>query len=150
MQAWPMRVLGALHISFVVLGAFYATSMFHMRWNKWPGSPVYQDWAVFLALSIISILLILYLGHLGIRLIKKDAEALWRSCLLFLGEIAFFAAVLYITSSLVPDSMTTVASGFWGMALNPLLPQFVTGYPLVGLVIAMVILLIRRNPPSTY
>ncbi len=73
MQAWPMRVLGALHISFVVLGAFYAASMLHMRWNKWPGPPAYQDWAVFVALSVISISLILYLGHLGIRLVKKDA-----------------------------------------------------------------------------
>ncbi len=143
MQAWPMRVLGALHILFVVLGAFYAASMLHMRWNKLPGSPVYQDWAVFVALNVISIYLILYLGHLGIRLIKKDAEALWKSCMLFLGEIAYFAAVLYLTSSMVPDSMSTVAVGFWGMALNPLLPQFLTGYPLVGLVIAMAILLVR-------
>ncbi len=46
--------------------------------------------------------------------------------------------------------MSAVATGFWGIALNPLLPQFVTGYPLVGLVIEMVPLLIRRSPPGTY
>lgn len=150
MQAWPMRVLGALHISFVVLGAFYTASMLHMYWNKWPGSPAYQDWAVYAALSVISICLILYLGHLGVRLIRKDAEALWKSCMLFVGEIAYFAGVLYVTSSLVPDSMSAVATGFWGMALNPLLPQFVTGYPLVGLVLGVVLLLIRRSPPGSY
>jgi hypothetical protein len=36
------------------------------------------------------------------------------------------------------------------MAINPLVPQIVTGFPLVGLVITMVILLIRRSPPETY
>jgi hypothetical protein len=150
MQAWPMRVLGALNISFVALGAFYAASMFHLSWKKWPGPPVYQDWVVFVVLNAISIYLILYLGYLGVRLIRKDAKALWQLCMFFVGEIAYFAAVVVITSYVLPASMSTVAVGFWGTALNPLVPQIVTGYPLVGLVITLVILLIRRSPPETY
>jgi hypothetical protein len=150
MQAWPMRVLGALNLAFVALGAMYATRMLQMRWNNWPGSPNYQEWAVFLVLNAISIFMILYLGRLGLRLIGKDAEALWKSCILFLGELGYFAAVFYVTSFVLPDSMPTATAAFWGMALNPLLPQFLTGYPLVGLVFAMVILLIRRSPPGAY
>jgi len=150
MQAWPMRVLGALNISFVALGAFYSASIMHMRWNKWPVSPAYQDWMIFAALSAMSIFLITYLGYLGIRLIRRDSRALWPLCTFFLGEIAYFVAVFYITSFALPESMTTVAAGFWGLGLNPLIPQIVTGYPLVGLVIALVILLIRRSPPDTY
>jgi len=68
----------------------------------------------------------------------------------FVGEIAYFVAVVYITSFVLPASMSTVAVGFWAAALNPLVPQIVTGFPLVGLVISMVILLIRRSPPETY
>jgi hypothetical protein len=150
MQAWPMRVLGALNISFVALGAFYAASMLRMSWNKWPGPPAYRDWVVFLVLNAISLYLIMYLGYLGIRLIRKDANALWRLCMFFVGEIAYFVAVVVITSYVLPASMSTVAVGFWGMALNPLVPQVVTGYACVGLVITLVILLIRRSPPKTY
>jgi hypothetical protein len=145
-----MRVLGFLNISFVALGAFYAASMFHLSWKKWPGPPVYQDWVVFAILNAISIYLILYLGYLGVRLIRKDAKALWQLCMFFVGEIAYFAAVVVITSYVLPASMSTIAVGFWGMAINPLVPQIVTGFPLVGLVITMVILLIRRSPPETY
>jgi hypothetical protein len=150
MKAWPMRVLGALNISFTALGAFYAASMFHMSWKKWPGPPVYQDWVIFVVLNAISIYLILYLGYLGVRLIRKDAKVLWQLCMFFVGEIAYFVAVVYITSFVLPASMSTVAVGFWAAALNPLVPQIVTGFPLVGLVISMVILLIRRSPPETY
>jgi hypothetical protein len=150
MQAWPMRVLGALNIAFVALGAFYAAAMLQMHWNRWPGPPVYQDWVVFVVLNAISIYLILYLGYLGIRLIRKDAKALWQLCMFFVGEIAYFAAVVYITSYVLPASMTTIAVGFWATSLNTLVPQIVTGYPLVGLVITLVILLIRRSPPETY
>lgn len=150
MQAWPMRVLGALNIAFVALGAFYAASILHMRWHKWPVPPTYQDWMVFAVLNAISVFLIAYLGYLGVRLIRKDSDALWKLCMFFLGEIAYFALVFYITSFALPESMTAVAAGFWAMGLNPLIPQIVTGYPLVGLVIALVILLIRRSPPETY
>ncbi len=150
MQAWPMRVLGGLNILFVALGAFYAASILHMHWKKWPISPAYQDWMIFAALSAISIFLLAYLGYLGIRLIRRDSAALWPLCTFFMGEIAYFAAVFYITSFALPASMSAVAVGFWAMGLNPLVPQVVTGYPLVGLVIALVILLIRRSPPETY
>jgi hypothetical protein len=150
MQAWPMRVLGALNLAFVALGALYAASMLQVHWNNWPGSPNYQEWVVFVVLNAISIYLILYLGYLGMRLIRKDATALWQLCMFFAGEIAYFVAVVYITSFVLPASMSTIAVGFWAMALNPLVPQVVTGYPLVGLVIALVILLIRRSPPATY
>jgi hypothetical protein len=145
-----MRVLGALNIAFVVLGAFYAASILHMHWNKWPVTPAYQDWMIFAALSAFSIFLLAYLGYLGIRLLRRDSGALWKLCTFFLGEIAYFAVAFYITSFALPESMTAVAVGFWAMGLNPLVPQVVTGYPLVGLVISLVILLIRRSPPGTY
>ena len=150
MQAWPMRVLGALNILFVALGAFYSGGMIQMHWNKWPGSPSHLHWAVFMFLDAISISMILYLGYLGVRLIKKDARALWHLCLLFVAEIAYFAVVVYVTWFLMPASMSAIAVDFWGMAQDPLVPQVVTGYPLVGLVIAFVMLLIRRSPPDTY
>jgi hypothetical protein len=149
MQAWPMRVLGALNILFVLLGAFYSAAMVQMSWKKWLGSS-FLDWIVFAILSAISVGMVLYLAHLGIRLIKKDVKALWHLCLLFVAEIAYFVVVFYVTWFVLPDSLSAIAAAFWGMAQNPIVPQIVTGYPLVGLVITLVILLIRHSPPETY
>jgi len=148
MHGWPMRVLGALNVVFVALGAFYAAAMIQRHWHNWPGSPIYQDWVIFVALNAISIAMILYLGFLGIKLMRVDANALFQLCLLFVAEIAYFGAIVYVTWFVVPDSMSTVAVSFWGMAQNPLVPQIVTGFPLVGLIICLVMLLIRRSPKS--
>jgi hypothetical protein len=100
------------------------------------------------ALNAVSVAMILYLGFLGIRLMRGDASALFQLCLLFVVEIAYFGGIVYVTWFVLPDTMSDLAVNFWGMAQNPLVPQIVTGFPLVGLIISLVMLLIRRSPKS--
>ena len=146
MQVWTMRILGALNILFVTIGAYYSVVMIHLHWNRWPGNPSHYEWKIFVFLYAISVLMVLYLAYLGVRLIKKDAKALLKLSLLFLAEMLYFFVHTYSTWNVTPASMSmTVAVSFLGMALDPLAPQIVTGYPLIGLVIALVLSLIRQR-----
>jgi hypothetical protein len=145
MQTWAMRILGALNILFAATGVWFSAVMIRMHWNRWPGSPSRLDWAKFAGLHAITILMIAYLAFLGIRLIMRDAKALWPLSLLFVAEIAYFLVFVSVTWVIMPMSMSKIAVGFLGKTLDPIAPQLVTGYPFVGLIIALVILMVRRR-----
>jgi len=150
MQTWTMRVLGVLNILFVAFGAYLYYWILRMHWNRWPGNPSHNEWAVFVFLSTISISMVLYLGYLGVKLIKKDAKALLKLSLLFVAEMIYSLVLFNVTWMVRPASMSmTVAVSFLGMADVLLWPQLLTGYPLIGLVITLVLLLIRQRSDRT-
>jgi hypothetical protein len=92
--------------------------------------------------------MVLYLAYLGIRLIRKDARALLQLCLLFTAEILYICVLVDVTWIRMPISMSNIAVGFWGMADAPLVPQLLTGYPLIGAVITLIMLIVRRKSPK--
>jgi hypothetical protein len=141
-----MRFLGALNIMYVAFGAYLSYWMIRLHWNRWPGNPSHYEWAIFVFLSAISISMVLYLGYLGIRLIKKDAKALLKLSLLFVVELLYSFVLFYVTWIVRPTLMSmTVAVSFMGMADVPLWPQLLTGYPLIGLVVTLILSLIRQK-----
>ena len=150
MQTWMMRILGALNILYVAISAWYSVIMVHMHWNRWPGNPTSMNWAVFLFLYALSAVMIVYLAYLGIRLIRKDSKVLLQLCFLFVAEMVYFFVFVTVTWVILPMSMSKIAVGFWGMAQDPLAPQVITGYPLVGLVFALFMLLMRRRLPKAH
>lgn len=145
MLAWMMRILGAFNLLFIAFGAYYSVVMVQIHWNRWPGNPTPLDWLVLLCLYAVSILILLYLGYLGIRLIKKDESALWKLSLLFVTGMVYFYVFVTVTWVVMPTSTSKIAVGLWGRSQDPLAPQIITGYPLIGLIITLIILLMRRN-----
>lgn len=150
MQTWTMRILGALNILFVAFGAFYSVGMIQMHWNRWPSEASYFDWVVFVFLNVISIFLVSYLGYLGVKLIQKDITAVRKLFLLFMAEIIYFFAMYDLTWVVMPISMSKIAFGLWALAEDPLVPQYVTGYPLIGAIVTLVMLIIRRKSEMTH
>lgn len=79
---------------------FFAVEV-EAHWGRWPGNPSALDWAVFVALSLTSAFLVLYLGYLGeVLLIGRCAAALWQVCLVFVLEIGYFWADTLVTWNL--------------------------------------------------
>jgi hypothetical protein len=143
-----MRILGGLNIVFAFFGVFYSAYMVEIHWNKWPGQPTFSQWVVFGFLSFICMSMILYLAYLGIRLIRKDASALWQVCLVFVLEIIYFWADVIVCWMILPISMSTIAVGFWGIAESPLAPQVITGFPLIGIAVAGALMLVQKKTQS--
>jgi hypothetical protein len=38
-----------------------------------------------------------------------------------------------------------ISVGFWGTAIDPLAPQVITGYPIIGLIVAITLILLQRR-----
>ena len=142
---WVMRIFGGLNIGAGLFGLYYFAWLIEIHWHKWPGNPSISDWAVFVALSCFTTFLVVYLGYLGIRLIRVDFSALWQVCLVLVLEMVFLIADVWITWLILPSSMSKIAVGFWGIADGPITPQIVTGYPLIGLIAAVTLMLLQRR-----
>lgn len=140
-----MRLFGGLNILAGLFGLYYFLWSLEMHWHHWPGNPSHLDWTVFLALSLLSTFIVFYLGYLGVRLIKRDAGALRKVCLVFIFEILYFWADVIVNWNLVAPSRITIQVGFWGIAFGPIAPQIVTGFPLIGLLAAIVLILVHRR-----
>jgi hypothetical protein len=143
-----MRILGGLNVLAALLGIWYAATMIQMHWGRWPGNPNHSQWAVFLGLSAISFFLIVYLAYLGVKLIRGDTKALWKVALILVVEMVYFFIQTTITWLILPESMSKIAVGFYGMAEDPIAPQIVTGYSLIGLIAAVTLWVIAQRRPS--
>jgi hypothetical protein len=139
---WIMRVVGLLNLLYGIFGICYFAAI--LSWHNWTGSRSLLSWLIFLLLSGFSIGLIVYLGYLGIRLMRKDRTAIRPAALVFGVEILYFLLGVEIFWIALPESMAPVAVGFWEMALGPIDPQIVTGDPLLGL-LAMFIVRSRKR-----
>ena len=131
MKLWVMRIIGALNILFTGLGVYYFVAMIGMRWRKWPGPPSQSAWAIYILLSAISLSFLAFLGYAGVKLIKVDESVLRPLGVTFILELLFVIAII----------------GFWEGGIDPLTPQFLTGYPLVGAV-AVLLLSMKKKRPS--
>ena len=149
MWPWTMRIFGGINILAAMFGIYYFALMIDIHWGRWPGNPSHFDWAVFVALSLLSTFLVVYLAYLGVRLIRQDAAALRGVCLIAVLEIAYFFADTFVTWNLMPFSASKISGeisvAFWGIAEDPLAPQIVTGYPLIALVAAAILIIMQRR-----
>jgi succinate dehydrogenase hydrophobic anchor subunit len=140
MKTLIMRIIGVLNLLFGLMGVYYFIFMMRMHWHNWPGSPSITQWAVFLVLSLISIGMLVYLGYLGIRLVRRDESALRPLIIIFISEILYFIVGVVVLWLIMPPTIKTIAVSFWGMAQDPLTPQVLTGYPLIGTVVTFVLM----------
>ena len=58
---------------------------------------------------------------------------------IFAAEILYFF-VDSVNGVLINPSSARASIGFWGLAAFPLAPQILTGYPLVGIIVCVVLL----------
>lgn len=142
---WALRILGALNILASILSLSYFAWLIEIHLGHWPGDPDRREWIVFLALSAVSVSLVVYQAYLGVRLIKRDMNALGLASLVFVLEIALCFVVTWIQPHAGTRSNIV---WFWGIAMSPLQFQVFCGYALVGLIAAVVLILIGRKSSS--
>jgi succinate dehydrogenase hydrophobic anchor subunit len=147
MKLWVMRIIGALNILFTGLGVYYFVAMIGMRWRKWPGPPSQSAWAIYILLSAISLSFLAFLGYAGVKLIKVDESVLRPLGVTFILELLFVIAIILVDWTVLPAPIAKIAVGFWEGGIDPLTPQFLTGYPLVGAV-AVLLLSMKKKRPS--
>jgi hypothetical protein len=143
---WALRIFGGLNIFPGIVGMYFFAVEVQAHWGRWPGNPSTLDWVVFVALSSTSAFLVLYLGYLGVGLlIGRGAATLWQVCLIFVLEIGYFWADTFVTWNLGMIFRPHISVGFWGTAIDPLAPQVITGYPIIGLIVAITLILLQRR-----
>ena len=145
MKAWTMRILGALNILFGVADLYYFTWMVSIHWNKWPASASVGDWEIFWALLVLSLTLIGYQVHCGIELIKKKESSLLPTCILFAAQSVLFFLSVWVLWILLPLSMSNIIFGLWEVALSPLDPHLLVGYPSMAAIVTLILLILRRK-----
>jgi hypothetical protein len=140
MKRWTMRILGVLNVLFGFYGLWYF--IVRLTWHFQKASVAYstRDWTVFSLLSFCTVLMVSSLTYLGIRLIIGNETNLRLMVFIFATEILYFLANAVNVVPFNPSLATHVPISFWGLAASPIAPQIVTGYPLLGIVICIVLL----------
>jgi hypothetical protein len=140
MKKWTMRVLGVLNVLFGLDGIWYFVS--RLTWHFQKASVVYstREWIIFSLLSFCTLLMVSALAYLGIRLIIGNGTNLRLAVAIFVAEILYFLADSVNFVLINPSPMTHTEIRFWGLAASPIAPQIVTGYPLLGIVVCIILL----------
>jgi hypothetical protein len=141
MKKWTMRILGGLNILSFLTGICYIALATTRPWVHWVKPPSNIYWFIFVLFLVVNLALISLLAYLGVRLLKGDEAAiLHTSAVLFAEIVSFFLSTFvfwYHFPKYVPvfDTCTDLLG-----------PQIVTGYPVLGLVVTLVLAMrIRRN-----
>ena len=142
-RQWIIRCLGWLTFLYCLFGAVFYVWQFFAVSGDWPGSPTLADWALFAALSTVTVGTNGYLGHQALRLARADEAALRSMRMLWWIEILYFCADVVVFWQIMPAAKAPLMVGFFGLAAGPFVPQIVTGYPVIGLIV--VSLLSRRH-----
>lgn len=145
MKKWIVRIVGVLNIVFMAFGAYYFSVLLLLHWQKWPGHPSNFDWLIFALLSSTCLFFIGFVGYSGVQLIRGSLSILGPLAVVFVLEILFFVSTFVLFWMILPTSRATIAVGFWGIAQSPIVPQVITGYPIVG---TIVVLLLGKNKKS--
>jgi succinate dehydrogenase hydrophobic anchor subunit len=145
MKKWAMRILGALNVLFGFYGLWFFVTCLNGHFKK--AQVVYntRDWIVFCSLSFCTVLMVSSLAYLGVRLIIGSKTSLRLMASIFAAEILYFFADAVNVVPLNPSLATHVPISYWAVAASPIAPQIITGYPLLGIVLC-VVLLRRRKP----
>lgn len=134
-----MRCMGILTVLYCVYGIAYYVRELAYEKGRWLGSPDSFDWVIFAALSVITLGATIYLAYLGMRLIRVDAAALGPMCLVFGAEIAYFLVTTFIFWNIMPPTNPGLTGGFFGIPEDPFVPQLVTGYTIICLIVCLVL-----------
>ena len=84
-----------------------------------------------------------YLGYLGIHMIRGNESAIRDTALILSVEIVYFCAGVIVFWLLFPSPVIGV--GFIGIARSALDPQVVTGYPVWGLISMLLLMTARKR-----
>ena len=141
MKRWTMRILGMLNVLFGLVGLWFFVIRLIWHFQKAPVVYSTRDWAIFVLLSFCTLSTVTLLAYLGIRLIIGNKTDLRLMVFLFAAEILYFFADAVNVLVINPSSITHIEIRFWGLAASPIAPQIVTGYPLLGIIICVVLLL---------
>jgi hypothetical protein len=139
-----MYALGLLNALYCLAGILYFSAMISLHWQKWLSNVSRTDWVIFALLSMICLSLVSFIGYLGVRLMKKDETILKTLTVLFAAEIAYFIADVILFWRILPSSMDAITFGIWEVAEDAMVPQLLTGYPLIGIIVCFVLL--RKSP----
>ena len=145
MRKWTMRILGALNVLFGFYGLWFFGSLLILHFQRAPVVYNIRDWTVFSLLSLCTVSMVSSLAYLGMRLIIGSKTNLRLMIFIFAAEILYFWVDSVNFVLIHPFPATYAEINFLGLAASPIGPQIITGYPLLGIVICIV-LLRRRNP----
>jgi len=139
MKKWTMRVMGLLNVLFGLVGIWYFIVCLNWYLHKSSVAHGTRDWAIFSLLSFCTLSMVSSLAYLGIRLIILKEAAPRVMIPIFAAEILyfFFDAAFF---AIIPVPVTRAEVGFWGLAASPIAPQIITGYPLLGIIVCVVLL----------
>ncbi len=129
---WGMRILGVFNFLFVGLGLYYAIGMLEIRWGKWPGPPSLLDWSMIMFFYAMSLACLALQVVTGVRIVKGDATALRLFGIVLMFVLLFVIVSTTVDWVLLPPHSASKAVGFWEGGIDPLDPEFFTGFPLVG------------------
>jgi hypothetical protein len=142
---WAMRILGVFNLLFVGLGLCYALGMLEIRWGRWPGPPSLVDWAMIILYYAISLACLALQVYTGVKLIKGHTSSLRLLGMVFVFIILYVLITTMVDWSLLPHNPASKAIGFWEGGVDPLDPQFFTGFPLLGGITVLLLLWKRRR-----
>lgn len=141
-RIWLMRVLGVLNILFALIGLYYFGVILRLNGRRgWigSGSPALRHWIIFSVLCSLTVGLTVYLIYLGAQLLRNENSALRPVCIVFGIEILSVFA-MGASWAVLPGNPDLIG-GFFSIPGDPFAPQIATGYPIIGLIICLILLL---------
>ena len=140
-----IRIFGAVSLLVCAASLYYKSAMILMHWSRWPGKPGDQERAVFFAIISLSTGILLYVTCLGFRLVMGDSMALKRIGWTFIVEIAMYLVHFYVTWMILPPNNGAITIGLWGIAMDGVNVQVLSGYALLGAVAAFTLSALERR-----
>jgi len=150
MRKWGLRIVGTLNILMALYGVCYFWVHLSWNWHRLPPFSRAGVWAAFFCLTGLTLTLVAALTYFGWRLLRADSAALRGAAILFGLEILYILIDLIVFSTIITLSgmVDPRVNSFWQMSFDAMLPQMLTGYPVLGL-IAMIAMRPRRHALAT-
>jgi hypothetical protein len=134
-----MRILGIFNILYCISGVYYFAAVASWHWDKLRGYTSGFEWFIFAILFVISLSLVGAVGYLGVRAFAGDKLALKLLAIVFAAELAYFVVDVVVFWLVLPPSMDHVVLGLWEAPEDLLAPQIITGYPLLGIIVSLIL-----------
>lgn len=138
-----MQIIGVLNVLLASAGFCYSLSFAFLPGFTNGHRLSAGGWLLFIVSTGIAFSLMAAVAYVGFRLVQRDRRAVDRACLLFAAELVYLMSMLTIQSLGSPARQSLLMILFWSDA--PLVPQEVTLYPILGLIICVWL----RTPQKT-